>query len=261
MKISVIGAGNLGGSFIRGLIHSDAVKPEEIKASDPDEKKLEELRNLGISTTTNNREAVSDSEIVFVATKPSLVPDVLESLNLDDHKLLVSLAAGVSTELMNEHTDARIIRVMPNICVSVGEMASAYALSKSARGEDGEIIENLLEKLGRTVKVDEDLMDAVTGLSGSGPAYVFLFIEALKKAGTEQGLSEDTALKLAAQTVKGSAELVLNTEKSLEELIDIVSSPKGTTIEGMKVLESENVSEALEKAVSAATERSKELSK
>lgn len=261
MKACVIGCGNLGSSFIEGLVKSEAFKPGDLTASDPDEDKLKDIKDLGVETTTDNGEAAENSELIFLAIKPSLVDKVLDDLELNEDNLLVSLAAGVSTDFLSKHTEARIVRVMPNICGSVLEMASAYTLGENTTPEDEKLVAEILNRLGKTSKVEEKLMDAVTGLSGSGPAYVFLIIKALEEAGIEIGLSESQSSELSAQTVKGSAELVLNSDESLEELIDTVCSPKGTTIEGVKVLEEEKIQEALKEAVRAATDRSKELSK
>lgn len=261
MKAGVIGCGNLGSSFLKGLLNSGAFEADEIMVSDPDKEKLEEMEKLGVETSTDNTVTVEKPEIIFIAVKPSLVSEVLDELELSEDKLLVSLAAGVSTESLEKHTEARTIRVMPNICGSVSEMASAYTPGEKASKEDQKLVEDVLNKLGVTYQIEEKLMDAVTGLSGSGPAFVFRIIEALKEAGKELDLSEEEAFELAAQTVKGSGELALNSDKNLEELIDIVSSPKGTTIEGLRILEEKKVQKFVKQAVCAAAERSKELSR
>lgn len=261
MKVAVLGCGNLGGSFIRGLVNSGAFEPKQIIGSDPDESRLGEIEELGVKTTPSNKEAAQESEVIFLAVKPGLVGEVLEKLDLSEDKLLVSLAAGVSTEHLEEYTKARTVRVMPNICGSVPEMASAFTLGIKATEEDRELVENTLSSLGATAEVEENLMNAVTGLSGSGPAYVFLFIEGMKRAGQNLGLSEEDSLKLAAQTVRGSAELAMQSDKTLEELVDMVSSPKGTTVEGVKVLGDNGFQEVLEEAVKAAAERAEELSR
>ncbi|KXA89832.1 hypothetical protein AKJ57_04800 [candidate division MSBL1 archaeon SCGC-AAA259A05] len=261
MKVSIIGCGNLGGSFTEGLLKAGVFKPNEIIVSDIDEKKIEDIGELGVQTTTDNREAVEKSDAIFLAVKPDTVVNVLDELKLSEEKLLISLAAGVSTDFLQEHANARIIRVMPNICAGTAEMASAYTTAENNTEEDEEFVENLLNQMGHTIKVNEDLMDAVTGLSGSGPAYVLLVIDALKEAGEDLGISEDKALELAAQTVKGAGGWILSSGESIEKLIDRVCSPKGTTIEGIKVLETEKLKESLKKAVRSAAERSKELSK
>lgn len=261
MKVGIIGCGNLGGSFVKGLLKSEALEPSGITASDPDEKKLKEIEKLGVKTTTDNKKVAEESEAIFIAVKPDLVDEVLDELELSKDSLLISLAAGVSTDFLEKHADARIVRVMPNICGSAAEMASAYTLGKNIAEGDEEFVKNLLDQLGTTLRIQENMMDAVTGLSGSGPAYIFIVIEALKEAGDELGLPEEDALELAAQTVKGCGELASSSDKNLEELVDMVCSPKGTTIEGVKVLEDEGVKEALKEAVYAAEARSKELSR
>lgn len=261
MKVGIIGCGNLGESFTEGILKSGVFEPNQILVSDIDEKKIAEIGKLGVRTTTNNKKIVEESDVIFLAVKPGTVAKVLDELDLPSDKLLISLAAGVSTDFLQKHTNARVIRVMPNICAGVAEMASAYTTAENSTEKDEEFVESLLNRIGHTIKVEEKLMDGVTGLSGSGPAFVLLVIEALKKAGEDLGISEDEALELAAQTVKGTGEWVLNSDETVERLIDKVCSPKGTTIEGVKVLKSEKIGESLKRAVRSAAKRSKELSK
>lgn len=261
MKIGIIGSGNLGSSFIKGLVKSKTIEPNNIIVADPVKEKLEEIKKLNVETTTNNKKVAKQSEKIFLAVKPDDISKVLEETNLSSDKLVISLAAGVPTTYLQKHTKARTIRVMPNLAGKITEMASAYTLGPNAKEEDEKFVEKILNQLGETVKVEEDLMDAVTGLSGSGPAYIFIIIQALRDAGKELGLSEESAFKLVVQTVKGSAELALESDKTLEEFIDMVCSPKGTTIEGVKILEDEKVREVFKKAVEAASERAEELSK
>ena len=262
MKIGIIGCGNLGSSLVRGFLKVGATKPREIIASDLDKKKLDALEKLGVQTVSDNNKLVRGCEIAFIAVKPDIVESVLKEVEeVSEGKLFVSVAAGVSTKFIEARTKARIIRVMPNICGAVGEMASCFSPGKRATGEDERLVKQLLGSLGVTFEVDEKLMDAVTGLSGSGPAYFYLFIRALQEAGVELGLSDEVALKLAAQTAKGAGEMVLKTAKSPEELTKQVCTPKGTTIEGLKVLEARRVAEAIRAAAKASAKRAKELSK
>ena len=261
MKFTLIGCGNLGSALIKGIVSSDLVSPEDITVTDKKRENLEEIEQLGVRTTTDNKEAVKQNEMIFLAIKPDKVGEVLEKLELTEEKLVISLAAGVTTDYLQEYTDARIIRVMPNLAGEVGEMASAYTLGPKTKPEDEESVKAILNELGKTVKVEEDLMNPVTALSGSGPAFVFIMIKALRDAGIEMGLSEENSSTLAAQTVKGAAEMTLQSEKSLEEFIDMVCSPKGTTIEGVEILEDEKALETYKKAVKAAFERAEELSK
>ena len=262
MKVGFIGGGNLGSSFVRGFLKSGALKAKEITVSDLDGRRLKELNKLGIKTTTDNRKLVKDCDVVLIAVKPDIVEAVLKEVeDISNDKLFVSVAAGVSTKFIEAHTKARVIRVMPNICSAVAEMASCFSLGGRATPKDEELVKRLLDSAGTTFKVEEKLMDAVTGLSGSGPAYFYLFIKALQEAGVELGLSSEVALKLAAQTAKGAGEMVLMAGGSPDDLIKQVCTPKGTTIEGIKVLENRKVAEAIKETVKAAAKRAKELSR
>ena len=262
MKVGFIGCGNLGSSLIKGILNAGALRAEELVASDVSDEKLGELGKFGIETTTDSKKLVEHCDVIFIAVKPDVVESVLEETKESSKgKLFVSVAAGVSTKFIEARTRARVIRVMPNICGLVGEMASCFSLGTRASREDEELIEKLLAGMGMTFKVDEKLMNVVTGLSGSGPAYFYFIVQALQEAGVELGLSSEIALKLAAQTAKGAAEVILREGKTLEELTGMVCTPKGTTIEGIKVLEGRKVADALRDAVKAAAKRAKELSR
>ncbi|MFP4005441.1 MAG: pyrroline-5-carboxylate reductase [Candidatus Hadarchaeia archaeon] len=261
MKLGLIGCGNLGESFLKGLLEIDEIKADKIIASDLDNERRERVEALGVKSTQKNKEVPKQTDVIFLAVKPGKVPAVLKELDLDDEKLLISLAAGISLQTLEKNTDARIIRVMPNICGSVSEMAAAFTPGSNSTPKDVEMLKRILNGMGTAVEVEEEKMDTVTGLSGSGPAYIFSIIKSLVEAGKSEGLDESHALTLSIQTVKGSAELAKRSELSLKELMDMVCSPNGTTIEGMKVLEEYKINEALNEAVKAARKRSKELSK
>lgn len=262
MKVWFIGCGNMGASLVRGFLGSGALKAREIIASDLSEERLRELKKLGIRTTTSNKELVKNYEVVFIAVKPDVVESVLKEVEgVSRGKLIISVAAGVSTKFIEARTRARVVRVMPNICGAVGEMAACFSLGRRATRKDGELVERLLGSVGLTFQVDEKLMNAVTGLSGSGPAYFYLFIRALQEAGVELGLSKEVALKLAAQTAKGAGEMVLKTGEGPDALIRRVCTPKGTTIDGIKVLESQRVADEIKAAVRASAKRANELSR
>jgi pyrroline-5-carboxylate reductase len=262
MKIGIVGGGNLGSSLVRGFLESNALKAKEITVSDSDEEKLRELKKLGVQTTSDNKKLVKDCDTIFIAVKRDIVESVLKEVEeFSKGRLFVSVAAGISTKFIEARTKARVVRAMPNICGAVAEMASCFSLGGRATSEDEKLVERLLGHGGTTFKVDEKLMDAVTGLSGSGPAYFYLFIKALQEAGVELGLSSEVALKLAAQTAKGAGEMVLRTGESPDNLVKQVCTPKGTTIEGIKVLENRKVAEAIKEAVKAAAKRAKELSR
>jgi pyrroline-5-carboxylate reductase len=262
MRIGFIGCGNLGSSLIKGLLKVRALRSDEIVASDASEERLEEMKKLGIETTSDNKRVAELCDVIFIAVKPEIVGDVLEEIaQVSRGKLLISVAAGISTEFLEARTKARVIRVMPNICGLVGEMASCFSLGSRASREDEELVRRLLGSLGVTFKIDEELMDAVTGLSGSGPAYFYYVVKALQEAGIELGLSSEVALKLAAQTAKGAGEMVLSSGKGLDDLTRMVRTPKGTTEKGLEVLEERKVAEVVKAAVKAAAKRAKELSK
>jgi pyrroline-5-carboxylate reductase len=248
--------------LIKGLLEAKALRDEEIVASDVSEERLGELKKLGITTTTDNKKLVKLCETIFIAVKPDVVDSVLkETREFSEDKLFVSVAAGASTKSIEARTKARVVRVMPNICGAVGEMASCFSLGSRASREDEKLVEKLLGSVGITFKVDEKLMDAVTGLSGSGPAYLYFIVKSLQEAGVGLGLPGEVALKLAAQTAKGAGEVILRGGKTPEELINMVCTPGGTTVEGLKVLEERQVPKALKDAVKAAAKRARELSK
>jgi pyrroline-5-carboxylate reductase len=261
MKVGIIGCGNMGSSLLKGMLKSGALKAREVTVSDSNGQRLKSLRNLGVKTTSDNRRLVDDCDVIFIAVKPDIVEPVLKEVgDVSNGKLFISVAAGVSTKYIEARTKGRVIRAMPNICGAVGEMASCFSLGKRATGKDGKTVERLLGGAGATFKVDEKIMNSVTGLSGSGPAYFFYLVQAAAKAGEELGIPREVALSLAAQTMKGAAEMV-RSGGSPEALIKKVCTPKGTTIEGMKVLEDRKVAEALKDAIKAAARRAKELSR
>ncbi|MGC8817108.1 MAG: pyrroline-5-carboxylate reductase [Candidatus Hadarchaeum sp.] len=262
MRVGVIGGGNLGSSLIKGFLRSGVLQPDEIVVSEPDEGKARELARLSIGVTSDNRELVRECDVVFIAVKPDLVEPVLKEVeDLSAGKLFVSVAAGVSTAFIEARTRARVIRAMPNLCGAVLQMASAYSKGSRATAEDEKTVAQLLGKLGTTFPVEEDLLGAVTAVSGSGPAFFFYLMKAVQDAGVELGLPKDISFKLAAQTARGASEIVLNSEEKIEELIRRVCTPRGTTIEGMKVLEERKVADAIKEAVKAAARRAEEISR
>jgi pyrroline-5-carboxylate reductase len=250
VTVSVIGCGNMGGALVKGLARANR---HEIIACDLDPDALEAVEPYATRTTDDPGEA-AESEVVFVAVKPQYVGDVLDSLSLPADRTLVTIAAGVSTEFVEARTDATVVRIMPNLAAETGDMAAAVA------GEeiDPTVLE-LLDDVGEYVEIDESLMDVATALNGSSPAFVFYLIKALRDGAVAEGMTEDQAEVLAAQTFKGAAETVLRDERSIEALIDAVCSPGGTTIEGMKVLRESDVERDVGAALSAAAERSREI--
>jgi pyrroline-5-carboxylate reductase len=232
---------------------------------DVDQQRLDFIHgDLGVAVTTDSGQVAEQSQILILAVKPNIIPLVLPNLQpfVNDEQLIISIAAGVTLQSLETGLPGmRVIRVMPNTPCLVGETAAGFALGQNADSEDGKTVERLLSAVGRSYQLDEKLLDAVTGLSGSGPAYVYMIIEALADGGVRMGLPRPIAQELAAQTVLGSAKMVLETGKHPGELKDMVASPGGTTIAGIHALEKGGLRAALINAVQAATERSQELSK
>ena len=253
----------MGSAFVKAFIEHKVIHAEDITVSDPLDKKLVELGGLGVATSESNAELTDESDVLFLCVKPQVIDDVLIDLKgLCNGKLVVSIVAGVTSSYMEEKlSSARVIRVMPNTPALVGDLAAGYCRGKTATEDDSRLIGGILKKIGVAVEVEETLMDAVTGLSGSGPAYIYFIIDALAKAGVKQGLNEADSLRLSAKTAKGAAEMILSTGNTPQDLIDMVCSPGGTTIEGMRVLEESDLETVLEKTVKAATEKSKKLAK
>jgi pyrroline-5-carboxylate reductase len=266
-RIGIIGAGAMGGALAAGLLAS-GTSPASIRAADPDpdrRRTLEESR--GIRCGADNREAVEQSDLVVLAVKPSQVADVLRELGGAGNPSLtrplwVSIAAGVSLSSLagDLPSGARVVRSMPNTPALVGEGATAFVANAQATEADRAAARRLFEAVGTAWEApSEGLLDAVTGLSGSGPAYVFAFLEALGDAGVGVGLPQDAAYALATQTVLGAARLALETGRHPATLKDQVTSPGGTTIAGLKRLEAAGFRSAIREAVEAATRRSREL--
>ena len=264
LKIGFLGAGKMATALAKGFLKANLVSAESLWASDPVEAARSSFgKDTGAETGSNNAEITRHAEILILAVKPDQVADVLGEVRsaFTNKHLLISIAAGVPLARMEGllGPTARIVRVMPNTPALVGASASGYALGKAARPEDGQLTQRLFSSVGVAFAVKESLLDAVTGLSGSGPAYAFLIIEALSDGGVAAGLPRDVATRLAAQTLLGSAHLLLETGVHPGALKDMVTSPGGTTIEGLHELEKAGVRGALINAVRAATDKSKKL--
>jgi pyrroline-5-carboxylate reductase len=262
--IGFLGAGKMATALARGLTASGFASTHDLVASDV----IEAARNTFADAThadvvDDNAAVVQQCRTVVLAVKPQSIVAVMEplrSLWTKDH-LLISVAAGTPLGRLGALTDnrCRLVRVMPNTPCLVGAGASAYALGPSATAGDGEYVQKLLSTVGIAMPVAEPLLDAVTGLSGSGPAYVFQMIEALSDGGVKMGLTRPVATKLAAQTLFGAAKMVLEMSEHPASLRDAVTSPGGTTIAGLHAMESAGVRAGLINAVEAATRRSQEL--
>ncbi|MBL8952615.1 MAG: pyrroline-5-carboxylate reductase [Myxococcaceae bacterium] len=262
-RFAFLGAGNMAEALIKGLLRA-GVKPGHIAATvRRAERKAELEKAHGITATTDNVAAAKDAEVVVLCVKPQAMRKLLVQVApvIDAHKLVISVAAGVPIAAIERKLGAgsRVVRAMPNTPALVGLGATALSGGEHATAEDVAFAEELFKAVGITTVVDESLLDAVTGLSGSGPAYVFLMIEALSDAGVKVGLSRHVALKLAAQTVLGSARLLLETGAHPGHLKDQVTSPGGTAIAGLHTLEAGGLRTTLIDAVEAATKRAREL--
>ena len=258
-----IGAGKLAGSVIRGLLLKRFCEPSAIVASEPNTETRTQLENeLGISFTTANSEIAEKAEIVFLGVKPQMVLPVLRELGgALANKLVISFAAGIRVAQMEAATPARIMRVLTNTPSAIGRAASAVAGGSRATNQDWEKIRAMFSAIGLAVQVDDNQMDAVTALAGSGPVFVYAMIEALAHGGEKMGLSQQSALRLAAQTALGASDLMITSEKSPADLIKMVVTPGGTTAAGLRVMEERAVADALAAAVEAATKRSQEMAK
>jgi pyrroline-5-carboxylate reductase len=263
-RIGMLGAGNMAGALIRGLLASKSVKAEQIVASDIRADHLKELEGkYGIKTFADNRQLAAWSNLVVLAVKPQVVDRVLDQMAdaFAPDTLLVSIAAGVPIRSLEQRLpeQVRVVRAMPNTAAIALAGATGIAPGSRATPADIEVTSALFDAVGRSVVLDESLIDAVTGLSGSGPAYIMLVIEALADGGVKVGLHRDTALLLAAQTVYGSAKLQLETGEHPGRLKDMVTSPGGTAIAGLHTLESGGLRRTLIDAVESATKRAIEL--
>ncbi len=263
-KIAVLGSGNMGEALVKGLLRAGKAAPEALICSDPRAERREELqKKYGVHVTADNRAAAAQADIIVISVKPQTIEVLLDEIAsaVDAKKLVISIAAGVPIDVIARKLGAgvRIIRTMPNTPALVGAGATALARGAHATDADLEQALSLFEAVGVAVVVEEHHLDAVTGLSGSGPAFVFVAIEALADGGVKVGLSRPVALALAAQAVMGSAKLVLESGEHPGRLKDQVTSPGGTSIAGVHALESGGFRAALIAAVEAATRRSREL--
>jgi len=264
LSIGFLGAGKMATALARGFIRAKLVSAKQVIASDPFEKaRTEFARETGAKVTASNTDVVKRARVIFVAVKPDQVVNVLTEARseLTNDHLVISIAAGVSLAKLEGtlSVGARVVRVMPNTPALVGASATAFSLGKGASNADAELAEKLFSAVGVALQVKESLLDGVTGLSGSGPAYGYIIIEALADGGVAAGLPRDTATKLAAQTMLGAARMVLESGLHPGALKDMVASPGGTTIEGIHELEKGKVRGALMNAVRAAAEKSKVL--
>ena len=264
--ICFIGAGKMASAIIKGLLSSGTFDKEHVIASEINEAAAKTAgENFGIKVYSSAQEAVSKADIVLIATKPFVVPELLESIKdfISENQLIISIAAGITFEKIEKALgyDKRIVRVMPNTPALLECGMSAICKNNSATQEDLNTVETIFSKIGKVIKCDEKDIDAVTGVSGSGPAFYYYIINSIAKAGEKLGLDYKTALTLSAQTALGAAKMVLETGNTPDELITAVTTPGGTTAEGNKVLNESNITEILFETVRKTAEKSALMSK
>lgn len=253
----------MGSALAHGVASAGICRPEEICFYDTDARAAADLAGAVGGTVAPDAAALAaQSDVILLCVKPKDACNVIASVARElDGKLLVSIAAGVTIGAMQSSAGAgcRVVRVMPNTPVMVGRGASAYACGSGVTDSDATIVQTIFGSAGRAFRVEESMLDAVTGLSGSGPAYVYLFIEALAEGGVAAGLPRELALDLAVQTVAGAAQMVESTKMSPSQLRDMVTSPGGTTLAGLAALDRAGFADTVKRAVDAATLRSQEL--
>ena len=262
-RLGFIGAGKLAGSIIRGLIRANFCSPGEIIASEPSEQTRIALeRETSVNTTADNIGVAENAETIFIGVKPGVVLPVLRELRekLED-KLTISLAAGVKLESLKSAGNARFLRALTNTPSAICRGATAIARGERTTNDDINRVRHIFSAVGLVVEIPEAQIDAVTALSGSGPAFVYTVIEAMAQGGSKMGLSENVALDLAAQTVRGAAELMLESKLPPEELRKMVVTPGGTTAAGLAEMERLRTKEGLIAAIEAATKRGQEMAK
>ena len=262
-RLGFIGAGKLTGSVIRGLMRTKFCPPGEIIASEPNEQTRAALqKETGVLVTTENADVAEKSEVIFVGVKPAMMLPVLRELSVHlGNKLAISLAGGVRISSMEKTANGRFMRALTNTPSAICRAATGIARGSRTTTEDVDLATKIFGAIGVVVEVEEKQIDAVTALSGSGPAFVYTMIEALAKGGTKMGLPTEVALKLATQTVLGAAALMQESKMSPEELVKMVVTPGGTTAAGLATMEKLGTSESFIAAVEAATKRGQEMAR
>ena len=260
-RLGFIGAGKLAGSVIRGLLRAKFCAPSDIIASEPSDELRAALRDeTGIHVTAENAEVAERAKVILIGVKPAVVLAVVREIALlAPNKLVISLAAGVRLENMKSLSSARLMRAMTNTPTAICRGATALVRGDLTSADDFARAKEIFEAIGLVVEVDEEQIDAVTALAGSGPAFVYSVIEALARGGVQTGLPQDVASLLATQTVLGAAQLAMETGKTPEELRRMVVTPGGTTAAGLSAMEKLKTSESLIAAIEAATNRGREI--
>ena len=264
-RIGFIGAGKMGGILIRSILKNGLISPKNLWVCDKFIEKLTSLAKEGANISIEIKPIVKNADVLFLAIKPQDISEVLEHLKgrVQSGQLIISLVAGVTTSFFIKKLGKEIslIRIMPNTPALLGEGITAISSTEKVSSEQRVLLKRIMATVGEVVEIPESQQNAVTGLSGSGPAYIYTVIQGLIKGGVRAGLSPELALRLATQTTLGAARMAKESNSSLDELRQAVASPGGTTIEGLKVLNEGRLEECLAEAVVKATQRAKELNK
>lgn len=264
MKIGFIGTGNMGSSIIKGISFSKFTESKNINIFDLNKTKIDNLvKEYGVNALNSEKELAQNSDIVILSVKPHIIPVVLENLkgSINPNTIVLTIAAGISISMIENvlGEDKKIVRTMPNTPAQVLSGMTAVTFNKNITSEEKDMVFKLLNSFGKSVEIEEKLMHAYTGISGSLPAYVFMFMEALADGGVLMGMPRNEAYQIVAQTILGSAKMLLETGKHPGQLKDEVTSPAGTTIEAVRVLENGNFRGNIIEAVAACTKKSKEM--
>jgi len=264
--LGFIGSGRMATALARGCVQAELVTADQVLAADPSDKARQQFGEQvpGARLMAGNEQLLAEADVVVLAVKPQVVPTVLADLapHTSERHLFVSIAAGITLNKLDAMLPVgKIVRVMPNTPCLIGLGASCYSLGRMATEVEGQLVEQILLSVGMATQVEESMLDAVTGLSGSGPAFIYTVIEALAAGGTAMGLPEQLALELATQTTRGAAEMLLSTGSTPAELRDQVTSPGGTTLAGLERFAKLDGAGTIQATVEAATRRSIELGK
>lgn len=260
MKIGFIGCGNMATAIINGILNNKLVNTNDIYANDTFAPAIERIKNLGINYSQPN-ELIDECDVVFLSIKPNVIGDVVSKIN-NDSPLFISIAAGKSLEYLENSSKLntlRIVRVMPNINAKVGEAISAYCYNKNVTDDDIKTVETILNCFGKCLFINEDKISIYSAIGGCGPAFAYMFIDNLARAGVKNGLTKADALEIAAQMVLGSAKMILESDEHPYKLVDNVCSPGGTTIEGVTSLQANGFETAVQNAVQESYEKDKNL--
>jgi pyrroline-5-carboxylate reductase len=260
-RIGFIGAGNMAFALAKAI--KKAKHAKSIIVSDIKKERLDFIKKaLGVEVTRDNIKVVLKSDIIVLSVKPQVIDIVLDEIKGKvKNQLIISIAAGVKIKKLESKLKGKVVRVMPNTPCLVGEMAGGFAIGKKVTDKDIKVVEEILNSAGKSFFLKEELLDAVTGLSGSGPAFVARLIEGMVEGGIKSGLSRDVATELSLQTFLGTARFLMETGMTADELVRMVSSPGGTTVAGREILEKSDVKDILIKTIKRASDRSRELGK